>query len=189
MYDAIIKEQIIVNGVDVDAFNATIDAVTGQPELGKLQFRAANRWLGGTYNTTTVNEVFGAGEEHSRENSFTMHKDEPIFLLGTDRGPNPVEHLLAALAGCLTTTLVYFAAAEGVRLDEVTSKIEADASVLGFLGIDAQTRMGCEAIRVTFEIKSPAPKEKIRELVALAESRSGVFDMLTNPTPVAVELV
>lgn len=189
MYDAIIKEQTIVNGVDVDAFNATLEAVTAQPELAKLQFRAANRWLAGTCNETTVNEVFGAGEEHRRANSFTMHKDEPVFLLGTDQGPNPVEHLLAALAGCLTTTLVYFAAAEGVRLDEVTSKIEADASVLGFLGIDENTRMGCEEIRVTFDIKSPAPTEKIRELIALAQSRSGVFDMLTNRTPVSVGLV
>lgn len=117
-----------------------------------------------------------------------MKKDEPVFLLGTDESANPVEHLLAALAGCLTTTLVYFAAAEGVQFDEVTSKVEADGSLLGFLGIDENVRMGCEEIRVTFDIKSEAPREKIRELVELARSRSGVFDMLTNKTPVSVQL-
>ena len=95
---------------------------------------------------------------------------------------------LAALAGCLTTTLVYFAAAEGVQLDEITSKLEGDGSLLGFLGIDENTRMGCEDIRVTFDIKSNAPREKIQELIELAQNRSGVFDMLTNKTPVSVQL-
>jgi uncharacterized OsmC-like protein len=117
-----------------------------------------------------------------------MQKDEPAFLLGTDQAANPVEYLLAALAGCLTTTLVFFAAAEGVRLDEVTSRFEADGSLLGFLGLDESARMGFEEIRGTFDIKSAAPREKIEELLALAQSRSGVFDMLTNRTPVAVRL-
>jgi uncharacterized OsmC-like protein len=178
----------IVNGVNVDALNETVEAVSQQKELGKLQFRADNRWIDGAVNRTTINKVYGAGEEHERENPFVLRKDEPEFLLGTDTAANPVEHLLAALAGCLTTTLVFFAAAEGVKLDEVTSKFEGDASVLGFLGLDENTRMGCDEIRVTFEIKSDAPREKIRELLGLAQARSGVFDMLTNKTPVSVRL-
>jgi uncharacterized OsmC-like protein len=188
MYDAITKEKTIINGVDRDEFLGTIDTINGQRELAKLQFRADNRWIDGTHNTTTVKDVYGAGQEQVRERSFVMEKDEPVFLLGTDKGANPVEHLLAALAGCLTTTLVYFAAAEGVQLDEVTSKFEADANLLGFLGLDENVRMGCEEIRVTFDIKSAAPREKIEELVALAQSRSGVFDMVTNKTPVSVRL-
>jgi uncharacterized OsmC-like protein len=183
-----IKEQKFVNGINATEFLATIDVVAGQPELAKMQFRAQNKWLGGTHNCTTINEVYGAGEEHTRETSFILHKDEPLFLLGTDMGANPVEHLLAALAGCLTTTLVYFAAAEDIKLDEVTSKVEADASLLGIFGIDENTRMGCSQIRVTFDIKSPAPRERIEELVKLAQSKSGVFDALTNKTPVSVEL-
>lgn len=188
MYDAVVKEQTIVNGINVDEFNATVEAIRQQPDLAQLQFRAGNEWINGTYNRTTVNEVYGAGEEHTREKSFVLEKDEPVFLLGTDKGANPIEHLLAALAGCLTTTLVYFAAAEGVRLDQITSRFEGDLSVLGFLGIDESKRMGCEQIRVTFDIKSDAPREKIEELVQLAQSRSGVFDMLTNRTPVSVQL-
>jgi uncharacterized OsmC-like protein len=188
MYDAITKEQTIVNGVNRDELLGTIEAVREQRELAKIQFRAGNRWINGARNDTTVKDVYGAGQEQMRERPHVMKKDEPVFLLGTDESANPVEHLLAALAGCLTTTLVYFAAAEGVQLDEVTSRFEADGSLLGFLGIDESVRMGCEEIRVTFDIKSQAPREKIEELLALAQSRSGVFDMLTNKTPVSVRL-
>lgn len=183
-----VKKQNIVNGVNVEQLVGTIQAIDQQRELGAMQFRAANKWLGGASNQTMIREVFGAGEEQVRERTFILQKDEPIFLLGTDKGANPVEHLLAALAGCMTTTLVYFAAAEGVQLDEVTSKIEGDASLLGFLGLDEGTRMGCSEIRFTFDIKSGAPREKIRELVELAKARSGVLDMLINKTPVSVQL-
>jgi uncharacterized OsmC-like protein len=188
MFDAIVKEKTIVNGIDVDEFNATVEAIREQRDLAQLQFRARNEWIGGTHNRTTVNEVYGAGELHEREKSFLLEKDEPVFLLGTDKGANPVEHLLAALAGCLTTTLVYFAAAEGVRLDRIASRFEGDINVLGFLGIDPSRRTGCEEIRVTFDIEADAPREKIERLVQLAQERSGVFDMLTNKTPVSVTL-
>jgi uncharacterized OsmC-like protein len=188
MYDAVTKEQTIINGVNVDELAGTIEAVREQPELAGMQFRAGNEWIDGTRNRTTIKDVYGAGQEQIREKSFVMQKDEPVFLLGTDTGANPVEHLLAALAGCLTTTLVFFASAEGVKLDEVTSRFEADASMLGFLGLDENTRMGFDEIRVTFDIKSEAPREKIQELLELAQARSGVFDMLTNPTPVSVRL-
>lgn len=188
MYDAITKEQTIINGVNVTEFNANVEAIKEQTNLGKLQFRAENRWIDGARNDTSVKDVYGAGQEQIRERPFVMQKDEPFFLLGTDKAANPVEHLLAALAGCLTTTLVYFASAEGVKLDEVTSRIEADASLLGIFGVDENVRMGCEAIRVTFDVRADAPREKIEELIELAQSRSGVFDTLTNKTPVSVSL-
>ena len=188
MYDAITKEKTIINGIDRDELLGTMETVAAQPELGRIQFRAANQWVDGALNRTTVKDVYGAGQEQVREKSFVMQKDEPVFLLGTDTGANPVEHLLAALAGCLTTTLVYFATAEGVQLDEITSRVEADGSLLGFLGIDENARMGCDEIRVIFDIKSEAPPAKIQELLELAQSRSGVFDMLTNQTPVSVRL-
>jgi uncharacterized OsmC-like protein len=188
MYDTVVKEKTIVNGINVDDFNATIEAIRQQPELADLQFRAANKWISGTYNRTTVNEVYGAGQEHAREKPFVLEKDEPVFLLGADRAANPVEHLLAALAGCLTTTLVYFAAAEGVRINRIASRFEGDINVLGFLGLDEGRRMGCEEIRVRFDIEADAPREKIEELLQLAQERSGVYDMLTNRTPVSVRL-
>lgn len=151
--------------------------------------KAENRWVDGTSNYTTINEVFGLGQEHKREKPFVLQKDEPLFLLGTDRGANPVEHLLAALAGCLTTTLVYFSATEDIKLNEVTSKIEADASLLGILNLNENVRMGCSQIRVIFDIKSDEPREKVEALLQLAQAKSGVFDMVTNGVPVSVELI
>ena len=188
MYDAIIKENTIINGLDRDALLGVIETVSGQRELAKMQFRATNRWIDGAVNRTTVKDIYGAGQEQIREKPHVMQKDEPVFLLGMDTSANPVEHLLAALAGCLTTTLVLFATAEGIQLDEVTSSFEADASMLGVLGIDENVRMGFDEIRVTFDIKADAPREKIEELLELAQARSGVFDMVTNQTPVAVRL-
>lgn len=188
MYDAKVKEQNTINGVNVDELLNTVDIIKDQPKMAKFRFRAANRWIGGGNNQTTINEFFGAGQEHARETSFVIEKDEPPLLLGTDKGANPVECALAALAGCLTTTLVYFAAAHGVELNEVRSKIEGDTDLRGFLGLDENIRMGCENIRIAFEIESNAPREKIEELVELAQNRSGVFDMFVNKVPVAVEL-
>ncbi len=94
MYDAITKEQTITNGVDVDALLGTIDAVAAQPELARMQFRADNCWIDGACNRTTVKDIYGAGQEQIREKTFTLQKDEPVFLLGSDTGANPVEHLL-----------------------------------------------------------------------------------------------
>jgi uncharacterized OsmC-like protein len=188
MFDTGVKEQKTINGVNIDELIGTIEAIKEQPELATLQFRASNKWVNGANNRTTINEVYGAGQEHRRANPFVLEKDEPLFLLGNDKGANPVEYALAALAGCLTTTLVCLAATEGVQLNEVTSRFEADASLLGFLGLDENTRMGCDKIRVTFDIKSDAPREKIQALVALAQARSAVFDMITNKTPVSVML-
>jgi uncharacterized OsmC-like protein len=188
MYDSVTKENKIINGVDRDELLGTIEAVKEARALGSFQFRAENRWLDGARNDTTVKDIYGAGQEQPRENPHVMQKDEPVFLLGTDKAANPVEYLLAALAGCLTTTLVFFAAAESIALDEVTSKLEADGTLLGFLGIDETVRMGFDEIRVTFDVKSEAPRERIEALLTLAQSRSGVFDMLTNPTPVSVRL-
>ena len=183
-----VKQQNTVNGVNVDEFFGTIEAVKGQTELAKFQFRASNRWINGGNNRTTVNEFFGAGQEQARENPFVLEKDDPPVLLGTDKGAYQVEYALAALAGCLTPPLVFFAAAEGVELSEVTSKVEGDYDARGFLGLDENIRMGCDNIRFTFNIKSDAPREKIEDLVDLAQNRSGVFDMLTNKVPVSVKL-
>lgn len=188
MYDSTVKEQTIVNGINVDELVGIIEAIRQQPKLAKFQFRADDKWINGTHNRTTINGLYGAGQEHTRENPFVLDKDEPPVLLGKNIAANPVEYTLAALAGCLTTTLVLFAAAEGIKLNEITSTFEGDADLMGFLGLDENTRMGCSEIRVTFDIKADAPREKIHALVELAKARSGVFDMLTNKTPVSVKL-
>src|SRR5688500_8888650 len=107
MFDTKVKETTMVNGVNVDELIGTIEAVKEQPELAKMQFRAGNEWITGSHNQTSINGVYGAGQEQTRKRAFVLEKDEPEFLLGNDIAANPVEHLLAALAGCLTTTLVF----------------------------------------------------------------------------------
>jgi uncharacterized OsmC-like protein len=181
-------QQQIVNGVNVDEYFATIDAVNSDAEIARFNFRAANKWVNGGNSRTTVKNFYGACQEVGRDRSFVLEKDEPPILLGTDRGANPVEYALAALAGCLTTTLVYHAAAQGIQLEAVESSVEGDTDLRGFLGLNESVRKGLDKIRVRFTIKSDAPREKIRELVMLAQNRSGVFDMLTNGVPIAVEL-
>jgi uncharacterized OsmC-like protein len=185
---AAVAEQQIINGVNVDELNATVDAIKVDAEIAKFKFRASNKWVSGGHNRTTVKDLYGACQEITRDRSFVIEADEPPILLGTDRGANPVEYTLAALAGCLTTTLVFHAAALGVKLDAVESKFEGDADLRGFLGLDESVRNGLDKIRVTFSIKSDAPPEKIRELIELAQNRSGVFDMLKNGVPISVEL-
>lgn len=177
------------NGVDLDRLFGTLDAIKAQPSLGTFQFRAKNRWLGGAHNQTTIREFYGAGQEDaSREKAFVLDAGEPAVLIGTDTGANPAEALLHALAACLTTSLVYVAAARGVELTEVESTLEGDIDVRGALGLTDEVRNGYSNIRVRFRVKGNAPPEKIREVVARAQSRSAVFDVVSHGVPVTVEL-
>jgi uncharacterized OsmC-like protein len=179
----------IRNGIDSATLFATLDAVTGQPELGRFQFRASNEWQGGAHNRSTIKSFYGAGaEDTSREVTFELDAGEPAVLLGQDEGPNPAEYLLHALAACLTTTLVYVAAARGVELTKVSSQLEGDLDVRGALGLDDEVRNGFESIRVRFEVEGDAPPEKLREVVARAQQRSVVFDSITHGVPVSVEV-
>ena len=148
----------IRNGVDTTTLFATLDAVKEQPELGTFQFRARNRWIDGAHNRTTIQDFYAAGgEDGSRAEPFELDAGEPPILIGANEGPNPAEYLLHALAACVTTSLVYVAAARGIHLTRVESRLEGDA-----------------------------PPEKLRELVDRATSRSAVFDMVTHGVPVHV---
>jgi uncharacterized OsmC-like protein len=177
------------NGVDTQQMFGTLDAIKAQPELARFQFRAANRWIDGAHNRSTIRVFYGAGQEDtSREDEFVVDAGEPAVLLGTDTGPNPAEYLLHALAACLTTSLVYVAAARGVRLTEVESKLEGDMDVRGCLGLGDEYRNGFDNVRVSFTVAGDAPPEKLREVVDRARARSAVYDMVTNGVPVAVEV-
>ena len=178
------------NGVDTTTLFATLDLLREQPELGRFRFRAHNTWVDGAHNRSTIQGFYGAGaEDTSRGESFVVDAGEPAVLLGTDTGPNPAEHLLHALAACLTTSLVYVAAARKVRLTAVESWLEGEMDVRGALGVDDGPRNGFERISVRFAVEGDAPEEKLREIVARAKERSAVYDMVTNGVPVAVEVV
>lgn len=178
-----------INGVNVGQLFATINAIKDNPGLAKFQFRAANKWINGGHNRTAIKDFYGAGQEDTtRRQTFLFDNDEPAVLLGEDNGANPVEFALHALAGCLTTSLVYHAAAQGIKIDAVESRFEGELDLRGFLGMSENVRNGYQNIRVTFKIKADAPEEKLKELCELAQQRSPVFDIITNPTPVSVQL-
>jgi uncharacterized OsmC-like protein len=179
----------IRNGVDTERMFATLDLIKGQPELAKFQFRATNRWLGGAHNRSTVKDFYAAGgDDTTRTAAFELDAGEPAILLGTDTGPNPAEYLLHALAACLTTSIVYVAAARKVALTSVESTLTGDMDVRGALGVDPEPRNGFESIAVSFRVSGDAPPEKLREVVERATARSAVYDMVTNGVPVAVEV-
>jgi uncharacterized OsmC-like protein len=180
----------IRNGVDSEQMYGTLDAIKANPELGIFQFRARNHWIDGAHNRSTIRGFYGAGQEDAtRAESFVIDAGEPAILLGSDTGANPAEHLLHALAACLTTSLVYVAAARGVRLTEVESSLEGDMDVRGCLGLSDEVRNGFNRIRVSFRVRGDAPPEKLREVVERAQARSAVFDMVSHGVPVEVGVV
>ena len=177
------------NGVDTAKLYATLDLVKEQPELGRFQFRATNRWIDGAHNRSTIKGFYAAGgEDTSRSGEFHADAGEPAILLGTDTGPNPAEYLLHALAACLTTSIVYVAAARKVELTSVESILTGDMDVRGALGVDDEPRNGFEHIGVSFRVAGNAPEEKLREVVARAQARSAVFDMVSNGVPVEIDV-
>jgi uncharacterized OsmC-like protein len=179
----------IRNGVDTDKMFATLDLIKTQPELAKFQFRATNRWIDGAHNRSTIKEFHAAGgEDTTRTAAFELDAGEPAILLGADTGPNPAEYLLHALAACLTTSIVYVAAARKVELTSVESTLTGDMDVRGALGVDDEPRNGFERIGVSFRVTGNASEEKLREVVDRARRRSAVYDMVTNGVPVAVEV-
>jgi uncharacterized OsmC-like protein len=181
--------ETIRNGVDTAQLFGTLDAIKAEPSIATFRFRARNRWLDGAHNRTTIRDFYAANQEDtSRAKGFVLDAGEPAILLGTDTGPNPAEYLLHALAACLTTSLVYVAAARGVHLTEVESTLEGDMDVRGALGLDDEYRNGFEQIRVTFHVKGDAPEEKLREVVERAQLRSAVFDMVSNGVAVSVDV-
>ena len=178
------------NGVDVPRLFATLDAVKGQNEIAKFQFRAANTWVSGTHNRSQLSGFFGAMQEMEHKNVTVLDADHPAVLVGEDHAPTPIEFILHAIAACLTSGIANIAAARGIQLHKVTSTVEGDIDLLGILGLsDGAVRNGYEQIRVTFHIEGDADDEKLRGLVEQSRRRSAVYDVLTNPTPVVINVV
>jgi uncharacterized OsmC-like protein len=182
-------QDTVRNGVDTAALFATLDAVKGQPEIASFQFRASNTWLQGTHSRTTFDDFFGAGSEMHHAGRTTVDADHPAVLTGQDHAPTPVEYLLHAIAACITSGLVNIAAARGVELRRVTSRVEGDIDLLGILGLGDETvRNGYEQVRVHLTVDGDADEATLRGLVEQSRRRSAVYDALTNPTPVVVDV-
>ena len=177
------------NGVDTERMFATLDLIKAQPELARIQFRATNRWIDGSHNRSTIKGFYAAGgEDTTRTDAWQIDAGEPAILLGADEGPNPAEYLLHALAACLTTSIVYVAAARKVELTSVESRLTGEMDVRGALGVDDEPRNGFERIAIELRVSGNAPEEKLREVVDRARKRSAVYDMVTNGVPVAREV-
>ncbi|HTN81858.1 MAG TPA: OsmC family protein [Acidimicrobiales bacterium] len=178
------------NGVDTATLFATIDAVKNDNDIAKFQFRATNKWISGTHNQSTIHGFFGAMQEMEHQQGWTFNADHPAVLVGKDNGPTPVEYLLHALAACLTAGIANVAAARGVNLTEVESTVEGDIDLLGILGLATEAqpaRNGYEQIRVSFKLRGDSP-ENLRKVVEQSRSRSAVYDVLTNGTPVHIDI-
>ena len=107
----------LVNGVDMDALGAVVTTLKEKEGLGESNFRVCNKWIRGGYNRTTVTDFSGLGKTILHKQTFELEADEPLVLGGEDLAANPVEHLLHALAACLTTSIVCHAAVRGIRID------------------------------------------------------------------------
>jgi uncharacterized OsmC-like protein len=176
------------NGVDTSVLFATIDAVKEAPAAAQFQFRVNNEWVRGTHSKGTIHSFFGVGEERTHQQVFTFDTDHTVELVGTDKGPTPVEYLLLGLAGCITAGIGNIAAARGVTLTSVHSTVEGDIDLTGVLGLDPTVRNGYQGIRARFEIEGEAGTDELRKIVERSISRSAVFDVLTNGVPVDIEI-
>jgi uncharacterized OsmC-like protein len=183
-----VESQRPINGVDVDKLFGTIDAIKKTPVIATFKFRANNKWLDGGHNRTIINNYYGTQQEHERKKPFVLDADEPPILLGNDQGPNPVEYALTALAACVTSSIVYHAAAKGIRLNSVESRLEGDIDLQGFLGLSKEVPRGYKEIRMFFKIDADAPDEKLEEIVQLGPTYSPVYDTITRAVPVKVKL-
>jgi uncharacterized OsmC-like protein len=174
-----------INGIEIDTLAGTVNAIKEDPQLGACHFRASNTWLSGNHNRSTVTGFFGAKQEIAHTQTFTMDADEPAILAGDDQGANPVEHLLHALASCLTTSMVAHAAVRGIEIEELESELEGDIDLRGFLGLSMDVPKGYTDIRANFRVKAkPEDVEKIRELAKF----SPVFNTITRGADVAVNV-
>jgi uncharacterized OsmC-like protein len=177
-----------VNGVNVDELFGTINAVKAAPVIAKFKFRAENQWMDGGHNRTTIKNFHGTQQDHEHKEPFVLDADEPPILLGKDKGPNPVEYALTALAACVTTAIVYHAAAKGVAIRSMESRLEGDIDLQGFLGIRDDVPRGYKEIRMFVDIDADAPPEKLEEIINLGPTYSPVFDTFTRAVPVSVKL-
>ena len=177
------------NGVNVEALLGARQALTDMPEAAQFKWRATCEWVNGTHSRSSVQSFFGLGTEHSHKTEFKYDADHPAIFASEDKGATPVEYVLVGLASCLTAGIAAIAQNRNVQLRSVKATLEAGMDLQGILGIDSDVRNGFNGIKVTYEIDADAPKEDIKALVAQSQRRSAVFDVVTNPTNVTVEVV
>ncbi len=178
-------EEPTVNGVTVSTVAGIVDAIDQDSSNAHFQFRLNNHWVDGGLNRSQIKDYFALSqEETSRPESFTIDNDEPAITSGGDSSPNPMEYVLHALAGCLTSTMVYHAAVQGIEIESVESYLEGDMDVRGMLGMSNDVRKSFHTVRVGMRVKSDADEETLTELALF----SPVYDLVSNSLPVEFKL-
>jgi uncharacterized OsmC-like protein len=179
-----------LNGLDTRQMSETVAALKTNPTLAQFVFRARNRWISGGENRSIIQDFYGAGaEDQSRREPFCFTNGEPPVLLGTNEGANPVEFLLHALAGCVTTTTVLHATARGIEIESLTTRLVGDLDLQGLLALD-EVPAGYRQIRIEMDIKSPhASDAELDDLLRFAQAHSPVCNTVCRPVPVIVERV
>ena len=181
-------DQQVDNGVNVEALLGAREALTETPEAAKFTWRAKCNWVHGTYSKTSIEGYFGLGEEQQHKTEFIFDADHPEVFASEDRGATPVELVLAGLASCLTAGVAAVAQNREIQLNSVSATLEAGMDIQGILGIDSDVRNGFDGIKVTYNIDADASQEDIEAIVAQSQKRSAVYDIVTNPTNVTVEV-
>ena len=176
------------NGVNVPALLAAREALSAAPEAARFQWRARTEWVNGTHSRTTVEEFAGLGTDHNHREAFRFEADHPEVFASDDNGATPLELVLAGLGACLTAGVAAVATNRGVQLRSVTAHLDGDMDIQGILGIDRDVRNGFSDIRVRYEIDADAPRADIEAIVAQSQKRSAVYDAITNPTNITVEV-
>ena len=177
-----------MNGMDLDKMAQTVAALKADPMLAQFQFRARNQWIDGGENRSTIKDFYAAGaEDTSRSKPFVFTNGEPPILLGDNEGANPVEFLLHALAGCVTTTTVLHAAARGIRIESMSTELLGDIDLQGLLGLDETVQPGYRHIRVKVDIKADCSDEELDDLLRFAQQHSPVCNTVCRPVPVSIE--
>ncbi|HEX5049339.1 MAG TPA: OsmC family protein [Gammaproteobacteria bacterium] len=176
------------NGVNVGALLEAREALRKAPEAAKFTWRATCKWLRGTHSRTNVKGFHGLGQEQKHRTEFTFEADHPEIFASEDNGATPVELVLAGLASCLTAGVAAVAQNRGIQLRSVEAKLEGSMDIQGILGIDSDVRNGYDDVKVTFDIDADASQQEIEALVAQSQKRSAVYDIVTNPTNVMVEV-
>jgi uncharacterized OsmC-like protein len=178
----------VTNGVNVQALLDAREVLKGAPEAAQFTWRASAKWQSGVHSQIKVQSFFGLGEEQSHKEEWSFEADHPEVFAAEDNGITPIEYLLVGLASCLTGGIASVAENRGIQLHSVESVVEGGHDIRGILGADSDVRNGYNDIKVTFRIDADASREEIEALVAQSQKRSAVYDALTNPTNVVVEV-
>jgi uncharacterized OsmC-like protein len=182
------QNKVVDNGVNVEALLGAREALTEAPEAAQFRWKATANWMNGTHTRSACEGFYGLGEDQKHRTEFSFDTDHPEVFASEDNGATPVEMVLVGLAGCLTAGIATVAQNREIQLNSVKATIEGSMDLAGILGIDGDVRNGFDDVQVNFEVDADASREDIEALVAQSQKRSAVYDIITNPTNISVNV-